>query len=75
MSMDLFAGRGHDWIEVGGRRWCRNCNSYQVRLRGKWRDREDMLGPWPGYSPTAPDCPSPIAQNTAKSWVSVLDGS
>jgi len=40
----------HEWIEVGNRRWCLACGSYQVRRNGRWRD--EMVGPWPGYQKT-----------------------
>jgi hypothetical protein len=40
----------HEWIEVGVRRWCPACGSYQVRKGKYWCDA--MLGPWPGYNKT-----------------------
>jgi len=46
----LMTRQPHEWIEVGGRRWCIDCGSYQVRRGGKWRD--DLVGPWPGYNRT-----------------------
>lgn len=46
----------HDYIAVGGRRWCRGCNTYQV-FRGRWRDAFPPQ-PWPGYEATQPQCPA-----------------
>ena len=40
----------HEWIEVGARRWCLACGSYQVRRNGCWADA--VVGPWPGYNRT-----------------------
>jgi hypothetical protein len=40
----------HEWIEVGARRWCNECGSFQVLRGGKWRDA--MVGPWPSYNRT-----------------------
>ena len=48
----------HRYIEVGARRWCVGCNTYQVRRNGMWRDSEEMIGPWPGYARTMPHCTS-----------------
>lgn len=42
----------HTWIEVGGRRWCLACGSFQVLRGGHWADDKAMIGPWPGYAPT-----------------------
>lgn len=40
----------HEWIEVGARRWCVSCGSYQAKTNGRWRDQ--MVGQWPGYNKT-----------------------
>lgn len=40
----------HEWLEIGSRRWCLQCDSHQVLRDGVWRDV--MLGPWPGYART-----------------------
>ncbi len=40
----------HEWIEVGDRRWCLSCGSFQVRWNGMWRDA--MIGGWPSYNRT-----------------------
>ena len=42
--------RRHEWIEVGARRWCIACGSYQVKRNGVWRD--EMVGNWPAYNRT-----------------------
>jgi hypothetical protein len=28
--------RTHDFIEVGNRRWCVNCDTFQTRRHGQW---------------------------------------
>jgi hypothetical protein len=40
----------HEWIEVGARRWCIACRSYQICRNGRWFD--SMVGPWPAYART-----------------------
>lgn len=40
----------HLWTEVGARRWCKDCGSFQVKRNGKWKDA--MLGPYPSYNRT-----------------------
>lgn len=45
----------HDYIAVGGRRWCRGCNTYQVFRGGRWRDGYEPQ-PWPGYEATRAKC-------------------
>jgi hypothetical protein len=48
----------HDYMTNLNRRWCRNCNTYQVKNQhGVWADVPGMLGPWPAYDPTQPVCP------------------
>lgn len=42
--------RWHEWIEVGDRRWCVECESFQTRQRGQWRDA--MVGKYPAYNKT-----------------------
>jgi hypothetical protein len=43
--------RWHEWTEVGDRRWCSDCGSFQIRTKSlKWRDT--MIGPYPAYSKT-----------------------
>lgn len=46
----------HDYITVGGRRWCLGCNTYQVFKGGRWRDGFPPE-PWPGYEATQARCP------------------
>lgn len=47
---------GHTYTTVGGRRWCKACNTYQVYNGDGWRDG---FPPelWPGYEATQPTCP------------------
>lgn len=40
----------HEWDTVGGRRWCKDCGSFQVLRSGVWLDA--MVGPYPGYAKT-----------------------
>ena len=40
----------HEWIEVGARRWCNDCGSFQTNRNGKWKDA--MVGPYPSYNRT-----------------------
>lgn len=40
----------HSWIEIGARRWCLACGSFQTRRGDRWFDC--MIGPWPGYNRT-----------------------
>lgn len=40
----------HEWIEIGARRWCLACGSFQLRTGERWHDA--MVGPWPGYNKT-----------------------
>lgn len=49
----------HEYVTVLARRWCVRCNTFQRFRSGRWRDEEEMIGPWPGYSRTTPECPSP----------------
>lgn len=49
----------HEWIEVGGRRWCLTCGSFQIRRKGGWQGgfrncqwRDALIGSWPGYNAT-----------------------
>jgi hypothetical protein len=36
----MTAGRDHEWIEVGLRRWCTGCDAFQVRrAHGEWTPR------------------------------------
>lgn len=47
----------HDYITVRGRRWCLNCNTYQIMVirDGKWIDAYPA-SPWPGYEKTQERC-------------------
>ena len=51
--------KNHEYITVGSRRWCLGCNTFQRFRGGKWRDDEELIGPWPGYARTEPSCPCP----------------
>ena len=56
MKARTLAMADHDYITVLARRWCMGCNTHQTLRRGRWRDVPEMLGPWPGYSPTQEQC-------------------
>lgn len=42
----------HEWLEIGARRWCLACGSFQVRSGDRWHDA--IVGPYPGYNRTDP---------------------
>lgn len=47
--------RDHEWIEVGGRRWCMTCDAYQMRT--------NPSGGWKGYVMFSCPYDTPLARS------------